>query len=185
MTLNMLFIYLKSDLQRLCTTDDDSKKSNYLFKLFSPRFTPVLLVRIARYSYLNPVLKPLSIIFTWLNVLVFGIEFTPKCIVGKGLMIPHTVGTVIGANKIGDNVTIFQGVTIGASHLDMSFNPSLRPTLGNSVTIGSGAKILGNILIGDNVIVGANAVVVKSLPDGCIATGIPAKPNHEIEYKND
>jgi serine O-acetyltransferase len=92
-----------------------------------------------------------------------------------GLYIPHPVGTVIGATKIGHNATILQGVTLGAKEIDISYLPANRPTIGDNVTIGAGAKVLGGIFIGDNVTIGANAVVTKSLPDHVVAAGVPAK----------
>ena len=107
--------------------------------------------------------------------MIFGIEIAVNCEIGAGLYFPHTVGTVIGARKIGQNALIYQGVTIGAKHIDIGFDPSSRPLIGNDVTIGSGAKILGGIEIGNNVSIGANAVVTKSLPDHVVAVGIPAK----------
>jgi serine O-acetyltransferase len=97
------------------------------------------------------------------------------CTTKLPLYIPHPVGTVIGATKIGHNATILQGVTLGAKEIDISYLPANRPTIGDNVTIGAGAKVLGGINIGDNVTIGANAVVTKSLPDNVVAAGVPAK----------
>lgn len=91
-------------------------------------------------------------------------------------MIPHSVGVVIGAAQIGKNFTIFQGATIGAAKLDLTFNATLRPQVGNNVTVGAGAKVLGGIMISDHVTIGANAVVLRSLDANTTAVGIPAKP---------
>jgi serine O-acetyltransferase len=102
-------------------------------------------------------------VFSGLNLLLFGLEVTPSCEIGPGIFFPHTVGTVIGASRLGSNVTIFQGVTLGARELDMHFDPSKRPEVGDNVTLGSGCRILGGISIGNNTIVGANAVVVHSV----------------------
>ena len=143
-------------------------------KALSPRFAPVVLWRIASYFH-QMRLAPLSKIAALLNFMIFGIEIGLQCEIGAGLYIPHPVGTVIGANKIGENVTILQGVTLGAKAIDIGYLPENRPTIGNNVTIGAGAKILGGIVIGNNVIIGANAVVTKSLPDNVVAVGIPAK----------
>jgi serine O-acetyltransferase len=82
---------------------------------------------------------------------------------------------VIGAWRIGSNVTIFQGVTLGAKELDMGFDCGRRPEVGNNVVLGAGCKILGGIHIGDNVTVGANSVVVDSVEANSTVVGIPAR----------
>lgn len=176
MSLIELASLLRTDLLRLTlpTGEGHPENPNWL-KIFHPRFAPVLLVRIARYLYLNPLLKFLSPVFTWLNLFIFGIEFSARCDVGAGLFLPHTVGTVIGATKIGSNATIFQGVTLGALTADMSYVEYLRPNLGDDVIVGAGAKLLGGISIGNNVTIGANSVVLNSLPDNVVAVGAPAK----------
>jgi serine O-acetyltransferase len=107
-------------------------------------------------------------------MIIFGIEVTPKCKIGKGLYIPHTYGTVIGASEIGEYVTIFQGVTIGAKFADIDFTINSRPKIGDRVLIGAGAKILGNISIGDDSIVSSNSLVINSVPNGVTVIGVPA-----------
>ena len=81
---------------------------------------------------------------------------------------------VIGAWKIGSNATIFQGVTLGANEISFDYFESNRPTLGNNVIVASGAKVLGGIIVHDNVRIAANAVVIKSVPSGALAVGVPA-----------
>jgi serine O-acetyltransferase len=110
-----------------------------------------------------------------LNFFFFGIEIAVQCRVGKGLFLPHTQGTVIGAYSIGENATIFQGVTLGARELDFSFIESSRPAVGNDVTIGSGAKVLGGLTVGSGSRIGANAVVLESIPANVAAAGVPAR----------
>lgn len=166
---------LRADLSRLTLQGAGAiDPSPGWFRLFSPRFVPVLLVRLARYFYLSRWLRALSPVFTWLNVILFGIEFTAKCEVGPGLMLPHTSGTVVGASKIGANVTIFQGVTLGAKFADIGFTPETRPVLGDNVIIGAGAKILGGIYIGDRAVISANSLVVDSVEIGAFMIGVPA-----------
>src|SRR5438105_10992759 len=128
-----------------------------MLRLLHPRFLPVFLCRGARHAMLcrMPVIPKL---LTYANLVLFGIEISPRCEIGPGVFFPHTHGTVIGAIAIGKNATVFQGVTLGAKQLDMRFDPSLRPRVGNNVTFGSGCKVLGGITIGDNVTVGANSV---------------------------
>ena len=102
-----------------------------------------------------------------------GIEIHPGAQIGQRFFIDHGMGVVIGETaEIGDDCTLYHGVTLGGT----SWNKGKRhPTLGNGVVIGAGAKILGPITIGDGARVGSNAVVVKSVPPGATAIGIPAR----------
>ncbi len=102
-----------------------------------------------------------------------GIEIHPGATIGRRFFIDHGMGVVIGETaEIGDDVTLYHGVTLGGT----SWNEGKRhPTLGNGVVVGAGAKILGAIRIGDNAKIGCNAVVVKEVPDGATAVGIPAR----------
>jgi serine O-acetyltransferase len=175
MTLKQLLL---SDLERQYHYEGSLSKTptvvGILKKSLNPRFTPVFLWRISHHCYVSR-LTPIAKLVSLINFVIFGIEIGMRCEIGEGLYLPHTVGTVIGANKIGRNVVIFQGVTLGAKALDLAYQPEKRPTIGDNVTIGSGAKILGGIHIGNNVTIGANAVVTKSLPDNVVAVGIPAQ----------
>ncbi len=104
---------------------------------------------------------------------VTGIEIHPAAKIGKGLVIDHGMGVVIGETaEIGDNCTIYQGVTLGGTGKDVG---KRHPTLGNNVMVGAGAKVLGPMNIGDNTKIAANAVVLDKIPDDCTAVGIPAK----------
>jgi serine O-acetyltransferase len=176
MNLFALFKFIKSDIERLSS---DNKKINYLMCMH-PRFFPVLFIRIAQYLYQKPLIKPLAQIFTWLNVILFGLECAPRTKIGYGLLIPHSHGIVIGAIDIGNHVTIFQGVTLGAKTFDLTFSPETRPSVGHHVTIGAGAKILGGISLGDHSVVAANAVVLKTVSKSELVAGIPAKSIKKI-----
>lgn len=102
-----------------------------------------------------------------------GIEIHPGAKIGKGFFIDHGMGVVIGETcEIGENVLIYQGVTLGGTGKDVG---KRHPTIGNNVMIGSGAKVLGPINIGNNVKIGAGSVVLNDIPDGATAVGIPAK----------
>lgn len=102
-----------------------------------------------------------------------GIEIHPGATIGKNLFIDHGMGVVIGETcVIGDNVTLFHGVTLGVTGKEKG---KRHPTIGNNVFIGSGAKILGNITIGNNVKIGANSVILESIPDNVTVVGIPGK----------
>ena len=102
-----------------------------------------------------------------------GIEIHPGAKIGKGLVIDHGMGVVIGeTTEIGDNCTIYQGVTLGGTGKDVG---KRHPTIGNGVMVGAGAKVLGPFTIGDNTKIAANAVVLAEIPENCTAVGIPAK----------
>jgi serine O-acetyltransferase len=102
-----------------------------------------------------------------------GIEIHPGARIGRRFFIDHGMGVVIGETaEIGDDVTLYQGVTLGGT----TWNKGKRhPTLGRGVVVGAGAKILGPIVIGDGAKVGSNAVVVRDVPPGCTAVGIPGR----------
>lgn len=104
---------------------------------------------------------------------VTGIEIHPAAKIGKGLMIDHGMGVVIGETaEIGDNCTIYQGVTLGGTGKDVG---KRHPTIGNNVLVGAGAKVLGPLTIGDNTKIAANAVVLENISGNSTAVGIPAK----------
>lgn len=126
--------------------------AHILKKFFIP-FLPRLLSQIAR----------------WIT----GIEIHPGAVIGKGFFIDHGMGVVIGETAvIGNNVTLFQGVTLGGTGKERG---KRHPTLKNNVVVGAGAKILGNITIGNNVAIGANAVVLKSVPENSTVVGVPGR----------
>ncbi len=102
-----------------------------------------------------------------------GIEIHPGAKIGKGLFIDHGIGVVIGETAVvGDNVTLFQGVTLGGTGKERG---KRHPTIGNNVVIGAGAKVLGSFTIGNNVQIGANAVVVREVPANCVVVGVPGR----------
>ena len=109
-----------------------------------------------------------------------GIEIHPKAKIGKNLFIDHGMGVVIGeTSEIGDNVTIYHMATLGGIAPSINSNEQRRvkrhPTLNDCVVVGSGAQILGPVIIGANAKVGANAVVTKDVPENAVMVGIPAK----------
>jgi len=104
---------------------------------------------------------------------VTGIEIHPAAQIGKGFFIDHGMGVVIGETaEIGDNCTIYQGVTLGGTGKDVG---KRHPTLGDNVMVGAGAKVLGPVKIGSNSKIAANAVVLHAVPENSTAVGIPAK----------
>jgi len=112
-----------------------------------------------------------------------GIEIHPGAQIGKSFFIDHGMGVVIGETAIvGDNVLLYQGVTLGGTGKETG---KRHPTLGNNVVVGAGAKILGNIKIGDNSYIGANAVVIKDVPANSTVVGIPGRITKQDGQKLD
>ncbi len=104
---------------------------------------------------------------------ITGVEIHPGAMIGSGMFIDHGMGVVIGeTTEIGDNVTLFQGVTLGGTGKQRG---KRHPTLGSHVVVGTGAKVLGPIKIGDYVKIGANAVVLQDVPDHSTVVGIPGR----------
>jgi len=102
-----------------------------------------------------------------------GIEIHPGAKIGEGLFIDHGMGVVIGeTSEIGDNVTLYQGVTLGGTSHQRT---KRHPTLGNNAVVGVGAQVIGNITIGDNAKVGAGSVVVTSVPANATVVGVPGR----------
>jgi len=112
-----------------------------------------------------------------------GIEIHPGAKIGKRFFIDHGLGVVIGETAIiGDDVLLYQGVTLGGTGL---FKGKRHPTLGNNVVVGGGAKVLGNITVGDNSYIGANAVVIKDVPPNSTVVGIPGRITRQDGKKMD
>lgn len=118
-------------------------------------------------------LRTLPRIISQIARFLTGIEIHPGARIGKGFFIDHGMGVVIGeTSEIGDNVTLFQGVTLGGTGKEKG---KRHPTLGNGVLVGAGAKILGSIKIGDNSKVGAGSVVLDPVPENCTVVGVPGR----------
>lgn len=146
-------------------------------KWFSWGFRAMMVYRFGRWRYtigFKPFRLPFSLLYKWLffRMQSKGIELPCEAEVGEGFRIDHQGGIVIsGYAKIGKNCVVRNGVTIGLSRLD---DPT-APVIGDNVDIGTGAKLLGRITIGNNVTIGANAVVIRDVPANSIAVGIPAR----------
>lgn len=111
-----------------------------------------------------------------------GIEIHPGAQIGRRFFIDHGMGVVIGETaEIGDDCMLYQGVTLGGTSLEQT---KRHPTLGNGVTVGAGAKVLGPVEIGEESAVGANAVVVKSAPAHSVLIGVPAKDRKRREEEH-
>jgi serine O-acetyltransferase len=170
----LLFADLERQLELSGQTQTKATWPLLLKRLPHPRFLPIVLYRASRAALIHG-LPAVSHLFSYLNQILFGLEISPRCEIGPGIFFPHTSGTVVGASKIGRDATIFQGVTLGARQIDMSYDFSLRPELGDFVVVGAGAKVLGGITLGDNVRVGANSVLLHSVPADTTVAGVPAR----------
>lgn len=152
--------------------EDPAAKSVLEILLCYPGFHAVLLHRLAHKFYrwnipvIARVMSQVSRFFT-------GIEIHPGARIGRRFFIDHGMGVVIGeTTEIGDDVLLYQGVTLGGTGKEKG---KRHPTIGNNVVIGTGAKVLGNIRIGDHVKIGAGSVVVHPVPDHSTVVGVPGR----------
>ena len=128
--------------------------------------------RLAHRLWARPALRGPARVLSQLTRFLTGIEIHPGATIGRRFFIDHGMGVVIGETaEIGDDVMLYHGVTLGGRSLE---HGKRHPTLGDRVTVGAGAKILGPLVIGDDSAIGANAVVTHDVPPDSIATGIPA-----------
>ncbi len=170
-TLKALIKEIKYDVKAVRERDPAAKGTVEVLLLYSGVHA-ILAYRVSHKLYLGKhyfsarAVSQLARFFT-------GIEIHPGATIGRGLFIDHGMGVVIGETaEIGDNCTIYQGVTLGGTGKDVG---KRHPTLGNNVMVGAGAKVLGPIKINDDSKVAANAVVLKEVPENSTAVGIPAK----------
>lgn len=151
---------------------DPAAKSTLSIVLLYPSIRAIFFYRIANYFYK----RNLFLIARYISQKTrhkTGIEIHPGATIGKAFFIDHGMGVVIGETTvIGNYVKLYHGVTLGGTGTECG---KRHPTLEDNVTIGAGAKVLGNITIGKNSLVGANAVVLKNVPPNSRAVGIPAK----------
>ena len=170
-TVNAIKNEIKSDVAAIRERDPAAKSDVEIVLLYSGLHA-ILAYRVAHKLYLGGhsfsarAVSQAAKFFT-------GIEIHPGATIGKGLVIDHGMGVVIGeTTEIGDNCTLYQGVTLGGTGKDVG---KRHPTLGNNVLVGAGAKVLGPIEIKDNSKVAANAVVLKNIEESSTAVGIPAR----------
>ncbi|WP_019500496.1 serine O-acetyltransferase [Pseudanabaena sp. PCC 6802] len=156
----------------------DPSARNWLEVLFCyPGWQALCCHRVAHWLH-NLNIPFLPRFLSHLSRLVTGIEIHPGAKIGKGVFIDHGMGVVIGETAaIGDNVIIYQGVTLGGTGKETG---KRHPTVGSNVMIGAGAKLLGNIQIGDCVRVGASSVVLRDVPSHCTVVGVPGRVTHNL-----
>jgi serine O-acetyltransferase len=166
-----MFARLKEEIAVVFERDPAARNTWEVITCY-PGFHAMLVHRVSGKLW-NVGLKWLARFISHLGRWLTGIEIHPGARIGRRFFIDHGMGVVIGeTSEIGDDCTLYHGVTLGGT----SWNPGKRhPTLGKGVVVGAGAKILGPILIGDGAKIGSNAVVVKAVPAGATAIGIPAR----------
>ena len=166
--------YLQSIIDR-----DPAAKSKLSVILTYPGVKAVLFHQIAHFFCVAK-FDLIARIISQFSRFLTGIEIHPKAKIGKNLFIDHGMGVVIGeTSEIGDNVTIYHLVTLGgispSIESDNQRNVKRHPTIKDNVVVGSGAQVLGPIVVGKNAKIGANAVVTKDVPENAVMVGIPAK----------
>ncbi len=165
-----MFKYIKEQIRTVMEKDPSISKPFEV--LLCPSFKALIYYKISHYFYERKHL----ILARYISEKAkrkTGIEIHPGATIGKRLFIDHGTGVVIGETAIvGNDVTLFHGVTLGGTGKEKG---KRHPTVGNNVFIGSGAKVLGNIVIGNNVKIGANAVILKDVPSNVTIVGVPGK----------
>lgn len=162
---------IKADIESIKARDPAAHSSLEIILTYSGVHA-VIMHRVAHWFYKNNHMT-IARIISQFSRFVTGIEIHPGAKIGKGLLIDHGSGVVIGETaEIGDYCLIYQGCTLGGTGKESG---KRHPTLGNNVMVGSGAKILGPFKVGDNAKIAANAVVLEEVPPDCTAVGVPAR----------
>lgn len=166
-----MFSRLRYDIKSILERDPAARNGFEVFMLY-PGFHALIGYRIAHWFYRNN----MKFMARWISQCAkfwTGIEIHPGATIGKGLFIDHGTGVVIGETaEIGDDCTIYQGVTLGGTGKDLG---KRHPTLGNNVMVGAGAKVLGPFKVGDNSKIAANAVVLSEVEPDSTCVGVPAR----------
>lgn len=166
-----MFEKIKEDIRMVKEKDPAARTSIEVILAYSGLHA-VIFHRIAHWFYLKKLFLAARLISQFSRFLT-GIEIHPGAKIGKGLLIDHGSGVVIGETaEIGDNCLIYQGVTLGGTGKE---HGKRHPTLGNNVMVGSGARVLGPFKVGDNAKIAANAVVLEEVPENSTAVGVPAR----------
>jgi len=166
-----MFDRLKEDIAAVRERDPAARSAIEIFLLY-PGLRAVRMHRRANWCFRHN-LRFLARYISQRAVRKTGIEIHPGATIGRRLFIDHGSGVVIGETaEIGDDVTIYQGVTLGGTGKDVG---KRHPTIGNNVLIGSGAKVLGPFKVGDNSKIAAGAAVLQEIPPNSTAVGVPAR----------
>lgn len=166
-----MFKEIKTDIMAILDRDPAAGSALEVFFLY-PGFKALTRHRLAHKLYKKG-FKFWATLISRRTRSKYGIEIHPAAQIGSGVVIDHGMGVVIGETAVvGDNCTIYQGVTLGGTGKDKG---KRHPTLGNNVLVGAGAKVLGPFTVGDNTKIAANAVVLTEVPPDCTCVGIPAR----------
>jgi serine O-acetyltransferase len=172
-----MFLNLRNDIRAIFARDPAARSLAEI--IFSyPGFHALFIYRFAHWLWLHHMFF-LGRLTSHAGRFLTGIEIHPGAQIGRTFFIDHGMGVVIGETaEVGDNVTLYHGVTLGGT----SWKKGKRhPTIGNNVVIGTGAKVLGPVRIGDNTRIGANSVVVNDIPPNSVVVGIPGKIVFRVE----
>ncbi len=152
---------------------DPAARTRLELALCYPGLHAVWIHRVAHRMWATPGLRLPARVLSQLNRALTGIEIHPGAVIGRRFFIDHGMGVVIGETaEVGDDVMIYHGVTLGGRSMQ---RVKRHPTLGDGVTVGAGARILGPITVGAGAQVGANSVVVKDVPPGAVVVGVPGQ----------
>lgn len=165
-----LISYVKEEMQVIMERDAAIKTPMEVF--LYPSFKAIMRHRVAHWLYEHKFYF-LARWYSQRTVRKTGIEIHPGATIGKGLFIDHGNGVIIGETTIiGDNVTLYQGVTLGGTGKEQG---KRHPTIGNNVMISAGAKVLGSFTVGENSKIGAGSVVLSEVPPNCTVVGVPGR----------
>lgn len=166
-----MFKHLKTDI-RAVRERDPAVKSTLEILFCYPGLHAIIIHRVAHWFFI----KRLFFIARFISTIArffTAIDIHPGAKIGEGVFIDHGIGVVIGETaEVGNNVTIYQGVTLGGTGKDKG---KRHPTVGNNVVVSSGAKVLGPFRVGDNSKIGAGSVVLKEVPPNCTVVGVPGR----------
>ena len=173
----------RQDLIKAIMERDPAARSAVEVRLLYPGYKALMSHRRANWCFRHN----LKFLARWISERAkrrTGIEIHPAARIGRGVLIDHGMGVVIGETaEVGDGCTIYQGVTLGGTGKDTG---KRHPTIGNNVLIGTGAKVLGPFRVGDNSRIAANSVVLSEVPPNSTAVGVPAKivriDGHKVDY---
>lgn len=166
-----IFKHLKEEIANIVAKDPAARGPWEVFFCY-PGFHAVVFHRLTHWLWTHEI-KFLARFLSNVAKILSGIEIHPGATIGRRVFIDHGTGVVIGETaEIGDDVTLYHGVTLGGTSLDVG---KRHPTLEHGVIVGSGAQVLGPLLIGAGARIGANAVVLRDVPRGATMVGIPAK----------
>lgn len=166
-----IFKTIRDEIRVVLERDPAARSALEVFFLY-PGLRAILRHRVAHWFY-NHNHKFIARQISQRTRKITGIEIHPAAVIGKGVFIDHGMGVVIGETAVvGDNCTIYQGVTLGGTGKDTG---KRHPTIGNNVLIGSGAKVLGPFKVGDHSKIAANAVVLNEIPPNSTCVGVPAR----------